>query len=868
VTGVPAAPQLPGVARTVMLLLRAARRRAAGRQRRQRELLRNRAAKKAAVDWSGLSFAVVVIFMMAINIGAAFVVREAVSAGERLQAERGGKVVVNHWFLEDLRDYQRSTDDWTALNAASLHGETTMQWLRSPGADAALAADYAAEAAEISRDFGGTVAANEARLRDAVHAGGAADFIALHDAMPGFRALPVAGPMPAMLGNLVLFWWAVMLVFQGEGLELDLQRRRHPMWEWLFSHPVPARAIFLAEMLSPIAANPIYCGAPLFAGFLYGFVYGPWLGCLAACLVGIPITIAAASMGKALEIGVMLRLPPRSRGAMIGLMSWAGYAAMMLFVLGWTSAVKISTAIGGMLAPLGAMPRPWLGWLLGAAPDGGFSFLWGVALCWAAAGFVTALAMWVTVWAARKGLAAPADAAPARARKVAAGFGREPLYAKEWLWLVRDRSAIVQVILVPLTMASFQLFNMRGLLAQAQNSWNYLCGAGILFGTYILWVLGPRSLASEGPALWITLTWPRGLESLLKAKAWLWTLISTGIVAIVLVYAGFLYPGNIWEIALLGIGWWFFGRSMAEKSVTLVTVSSASGETEKISAGRRWAASLGTFTFAIGALTQQWHIAFMGIVYSHITAAAMWQNFRARMPYLYDPWSETLPPAPTLMHAMIAISILVDVGAILTALALAFAGRGDIAVAQVVIYGLCAGCVSMGVWWFLDERGVPARDVWFWGRPRDGEAMFGAGFFVALGIGLGCGVALGLVGLGYETVLHHIPYTAGLLRQAQKQMTKIPELFAGYRICAIAIAPFAEEFLFRGLLFRELDPEWGGWRAVLGSAVFFVVFHPVLAWVRVGLLGVTNARLFKRTGRLAPCVVAHMAYNVLVLGWV
>jgi hypothetical protein len=56
-----------------------------------------------------------------------------------------------------------------------------------------------------------------------------------------------------MLGSLALLWWTVMLVFQGEGVELDLQRRRHPMWEWLFSHPVPPGAVFFAEMLSPIA---------------------------------------------------------------------------------------------------------------------------------------------------------------------------------------------------------------------------------------------------------------------------------------------------------------------------------------------------------------------------------------------------------------------------------------------------------------------------------------------------------------------------------------------------------------------------------------------------------------------------------------
>src|SRR5262249_32635258 len=161
-------------------------------------------------------------------------------------------------------------------------------------------------------------------------------------------------------------------------------------------------------------------------------------------------------------------------------------------------------------------------------------------------------------------------------------------------------------------------------VGDVQGAWNYLCGAAILFGTYFLWVLGPKSLMSEGTALWIALTWPRGLESLLKAKAWLWSMISSGVVALILCYAALRFPANVWQIALVGIGWFVFSRSMAEKSVTLVTVPSSSGEREPIPWGRRWATQLGMLTFAIGVLTQRWHIAVMGIVYSYITAAAMW----------------------------------------------------------------------------------------------------------------------------------------------------------------------------------------------------------------------------------------------------
>ena len=100
----------------------------------------------------------------------------------------------------------------------------------------------------------------------------------------------------------------------------------------------------------------------------------------------------------------------------------------------------------------------------------------------------------------------------------------------------------------------------------------------------------------------------------------------------------------------------------------------------------------------------------MGIVYSYLTAAAMWENFRARLPYLYDPWSETLPPPPTLMHAMIAISTLVEGGAMLTGIVVALAGRENIAVAQAMRYGMCAMIVSFGLSSFLSNRGVPPKE--------------------------------------------------------------------------------------------------------------------------------------------------------------
>lgn len=111
-------------------------------------------------------------------------------------------------------------------------------------------------------------------------------------------------------------------------------------------------------------------------------------------------------------------------------------------------------------------------------------------------------------------------------------------------------------------------------------------------------------------------------------------------------------------------------------------------------------------TFAIGVLTQQWNIAVMGIVYSYITAAAMWQNFRARLPYLYDPWSEELPDPPTLVHAMVAVSVMVELGAILTGIFIAVMGRANAPLAQAASYALSAIVVWFGTIRFMDNRGV------------------------------------------------------------------------------------------------------------------------------------------------------------------
>jgi membrane protease YdiL (CAAX protease family) len=874
----------PGFWKIVGLLLRAARVRSLGRRERQKQLLQNKTGKRqrSALGWLAIFGAVLVAVL--INGAAAMLVSSGVRECQRYAVERQGQIVVSPWLLGSLEK----------LGAADRS--------RAPEALRKSIESYARQTAE---QYGGRQKEIEDRLWTEIRENGGARFVSEENVALGVKKLSGWSGLPQMVGSLLLLLWLVMLICQGEGLELDLQRRRHPMWEWLLSHPIQPGAAFLAEMLAPLSANSVFWCGPVFVGVVYGMTYGPMRGIWAAVLAGVPVTVGAACLGKAIEIGVMIRFAPRSRSGILGLMSWLGYAVLMFSFVGFYVLPRIIVAAGGFLTLLGSLPWPWLGLFLGGEARGGYRYMAGLAFCWLFAAAMAAAGVSISLWGAEKGLSgnlARSDARVHRGNGDQPGFGRDPLYRKEFLWFLRDRGAIVQAILIPLTAAGYQMFNMRGLLASAQGEWNYLCGAAICFGTYFLWVLGPRSLTSEGAALWIPLTWPLGLESLLKAKAGLWAMISTGLVMLVMLYAAVLYPGALWKIALVLSGWFLFARSMAEKSVTLVTVASSSGDVQTIPSSRRWATQMGMLTFSIGVITQQWHLAIVGIVFSYMTAAAMWQNFRARLPYLYDPWSEQLPPPPTLMHAMVSISAMVELTSILTALIAVIGGRDNLGLAVLFGYGIASIAVCLGTMHFLSNHNVPPGRIWNWpagaaptdelpgesteARPENyaGSVLFAEykrkpkfsleplianlrEMVPLMCTGAAAGAALGALAHVYTLVLRQIPAIRELLQRSAEQMGQNADVHVMYGILAVCFAPFAEEYLFRGLLFRTLDREWGGWKAVLWSALFFTIYHPVLAWIPVFSVGVLNALIFKKSGKLLPAVAAHMAYNLVVSAW-
>lgn len=323
----PASPATPGFWRTVRILMRVSRSRAGGRRVRQRELLSQR-SRGGARDFNPLAAAIFALFLAIVNGAAGYCVVVAVKSGQRGDATVEGHVVVGDPFYRRVLEAERDPS----------------RPLRPH--------DFEQEARRTAREQGGSSDIIRAQLESLVTARRHEPLVADSHAVRGLAAVGRHG-LAAMLGSLVLFLWFVMLAFQGEGIDLDTTRRRFPMWEWLFSHPVPASAVFFAEMLSPLAANPLYWSAPLFTAVVYGQAYGVSGGIQAAVLAGIPIAVAASCVGKAIEVAVLLRISVRSRGAVIGLMSWAGYASLMVFFVGVYLLPTIVRAGGRWLHPVG-----------------------------------------------------------------------------------------------------------------------------------------------------------------------------------------------------------------------------------------------------------------------------------------------------------------------------------------------------------------------------------------------------------------------------------------------------------------------------------------------------------------------------------
>jgi len=117
------------------------------------------------------------------------------------------------------------------------------------------------------------------------------------------------------------------------------------------------------------------------------------------------------------------------------------------------------------------------------------------------------------------------------------------------------------------------------------------------------------------------------------------------------------------------------------------------------------------------------------------------------------------------------------------------------------------------------------------------------------------------------------PGKEDLLKQLGTDRSTTLLLLSAALVCVVA--PVSEEFLFRGFIFAALCNWRGTFPAAVLTGLLFGAVHagsaPVLDLLPLAALGFGLCLLYRRTGSLYPCIVAHSLNNSIAFagleGW-
>ncbi|MHC4952899.1 MAG: lysostaphin resistance A-like protein [Planctomycetota bacterium] len=621
--------------------------------------------------------------------------------------------------------------------------------------------------------------------------------------------------------------------------------------EWLFTLPVPTRGLLLAKV-GEYGLTSIFTWFtvfPLTSTILWSAGWGVWgfvLGAIAALL----IALSNAAARVLIETYLRKRL---SRHKVKNIQALCTIAGMVLLftVFGLLARGKppeilfrAGDAVGSVL-----LYFPAAAVLLVAKSLGGAVILlaWSIAiigLCLAGAEALVSDGL----------LAAGGPYQGERRPRRGGARGIGGILGKDLHLLLRDRNFMMQTLVVPLIIVAFQLIVNPALTSGGSTRATAVLAFGV--GAYVLAFGGFSILTAERSALWLLYSLPRRLDRLFLRKTVLW-----GGVAIA--YAS----------ALLAITWRPSGSMTAlEWAMPLFVIlgvllhaflAGAMGMLGIDPLEREWQkkvraewsmlymviASAYGFTLAKG---NMWHVVVVHTLLG-LLVFAMWERVRLRLPYLLDPSASPVRRIEA-SDGLIGVFVLFGLQQVLFFVALALGASPS--ASQATAYfaaSVITVCVILYSFWRLKVRDV-VIDIGL-RLPRAAPIFSGAAV----------GLAVAGIGLVDLRLIDANPVFQSVREAGEEAFPNEPGARVAIACVAVLIAPFIEEFLFRGLVLRGLQRAMRLPFAVLGSALAFAVVHPPASFAPVFLLGVAAALVFARTGVLWAAVATHATYNAVVV---
>ena len=633
--------------------------------------------------------------------------------------------------------------------------------------------------------------------------------------------------------------------------------------EWLFTFPVPARALFLAQSIEHGLLSPFgwFLILPFLLAAFGAAGFGVWaIPCGLAAGAGTLLVLGSSRV--LIETWLRSRLPRiriQNLQALLGVLG-----VLTLFTVMWLALTPELPR--GFLTAAKAFPAAAL-WNPISLPA---LILDGGATAWMAAGALAlcvALLPWLSAAGCerlvRTGLVGASGSASARRKGAAARESRALLrgiLAKEALVLLRDRNRFVQTLVVPVLVIGFQVLLNPDLLGGVKSSFEHTAALAFGIGAYMLLFNATQVLALEGGALWILYTLPRALHSMLFQKTFLWCGAATSFTLAILcagglagsasgtapIWTGFVATAGVAIHAFIAAGLGVLGTNPLE------TESARRVEQKYIHLYLLIGALFVPAIYSPSIWSCSGHL-----VLSSILAFAIWQRAREQLPFLLDPTA--VPPRRiSLVHGMLTILGYFALQSIATTLFLR-AGMAPGLAFFVSFWGggLMAGLLSigflLGVPGFFEAAGLKPRPGW------SGRSSL---------LGLAGGFAAAAVGFLYVKLAGAWEPLRMLQEEALaiRQQAGAPDLGtrAGISLLVVCIVPF-EEYIFRGLIFHGMRRSMGPLPAILLSAAVFSIFHPPFAALPVFVLGVIAAWARERTGYLLAPVIIHTIYNLAMV---
>ncbi|MBO0763901.1 MAG: CPBP family intramembrane metalloprotease [Hyphomicrobiaceae bacterium] len=674
---------------------------------------------------------------------------------------------------------------------------------------------------------------------------------------PGFT-LSAGVLQAAALEMSILLAAALMLSLAG----IELVR---PEWdmEWLATLPVGMSMLLAARIVERTVVGP---GLIVLVPFLTVLAWdaGHHVGALPLGLAAaLPLAAIAATVRTIIDTGLRLSVSPAQLRNLNALVSIASIVILYL-------AISPGTSTGSYVIAWATSVPAWMFWLppglataavAGAEPASAvIAFLElaaeaTVCVVLGAAFLRRQLRFGVVAAGARE---SSRSVAATRSRMLAPETGRRllsPIQARELRLLARDRNYLVQTLVLPVVIVGAQvLINARGnLFGAAGDSPEHLAALGFGIAAYALMLSAFQTLNSEGNALWILVSLPRPLESILRQKALLWGAVCLVYPAALFAFAAVVSGGvslNLLGLAVVVL----LGVPIYAVIATSLGVFGSDPLAQEVQRRVRpsyvylYMLLASVYVYAIYASSIWQRAALM--VLTALLGFALWQKARDHLPYLLDPSAS--PPARVSLSDGLIAALMFFVLQALVSLGYVLNGQkvtGSVLLVAFVIAGGATFLLMQFAFARLKSEGVPA--------------ILGTGNARAAAWGIGGGAVAALGALIYVRLIAN----TSLFENARESALFGPQDGVWLVALAVVAAPIFEEFIFRGLIFGGLRRTLGLAVSVLASAAIFALVHPPIAAIPVFGLGIVAALIYARTRLLIGPMAAHAVYNAVVVGY-